>query len=242
MLFFIMPKGNLSGFTYDKQSIIILAAAALIMVLFSFRFASINKTGSKPTKKPVASCQINNFSGLFDSSEKTALFEGKGIDIPYLALEYNNPQNVLGLAQEERFIEVDLAEQMLYAWEGNRLFMETKISSGLPATPTPTGEFRIWIKLRAAKMSGGTGRNYYYLPNVPYIMFFYNDQTPKHIGYGLHGTYWHDDFGNPRSHGCVNLPTSIAKEIFEWAGPTLPAGKSVVYASEENPGSRIIIR
>jgi lipoprotein-anchoring transpeptidase ErfK/SrfK len=50
----------------------------------------------------------------------------------------------------------------------------------------------------------------YYLPNVPYVMYF-------HGGYGLHGTTWHANFGHPMSHGCVNLPTSEAEWLFNWA-------------------------
>ena len=65
-------------------------------------------------------------------------------------------------------------------------------------------------------MEGGSGKYYYNLPNVPFVMYFQNDQVPGWRGYGLHGTYWHNVFGTQRSHGCVNLPTSIAKQIFYW--------------------------
>jgi lipoprotein-anchoring transpeptidase ErfK/SrfK len=80
------------------------------------------------------------------------------------------------------------------------------VSTGLPGTPTPVGQFRIWIKLTKDDMSGPG----YYLPNVPYVMYFYR-------GYGLHGTYWHRNFGAPMSHGCVNLPTPDAGWLFNWA-------------------------
>ena len=70
------------------------------------------------------------------------------------------------------------------------------ISSGKKGTPTVTGTFRIYVKYSSAPMSGPG----YYLPGVPYVMYFYKD-------YGLHGTYWHNNFGTPMSHGCVNLKT-----------------------------------
>jgi lipoprotein-anchoring transpeptidase ErfK/SrfK len=80
------------------------------------------------------------------------------------------------------------------------------VSTGLPSTPTPTGQFRIWIKLRYDDMSGPD----YYLEDVPYVMYFYQ-------GYGFHGTFWHTNFGHQMSHGCVNLPTEEAGWLFEFA-------------------------
>ena len=85
-------------------------------------------------------------------------------------------------------------------------------------------------------MEGGNKEwgTYYYLPNVPNNMFFYK-------GYALHGAYWHNNFGNPMSHGCVNEPLANATEIFNWAGPIVPEGKNVVKASPENPGTRVYV-
>jgi lipoprotein-anchoring transpeptidase ErfK/SrfK len=219
--------------------LLILASSALIFILIS-NFKTGTNDISNPTRLSAAGSSYEaDLTGEI-SSETTAVWENSELEIPAVVLEANEP-TVLGLAHEERWIEVDLSEQKLKAWEGSSLFLETPISSGLPATPTPQGEFRIWIKLRATKMSGGSGRNYYYLPNVPYVMYFYNGSIPKYKGYGLHGTYWHNDFGNPRSHGCVNLPTPIAEQLYYWLSPQLPSGKSVVYASAENPGARILI-
>lgn len=186
-------------------------------------------------------CNPGDFSGTFEESERLAVFEGQDIEVPSFAGALGkNP--VLGVAAPaERWIEVDLSEQKMRAWNGSALYLETPISTGLPWWPTPTGEFRIWIKLRFAKMEGGSGRYYYYLPNVPYIMYFGGGEIPAWRGYGLHGTYWHNDFGTQRSHGCVNLPTPIAEKLFYWVGPVLSEGKWAVYSSEENPGTRIVI-
>jgi lipoprotein-anchoring transpeptidase ErfK/SrfK len=142
---------------------------------------------------------------------------------------------------QEKWIEVDLSDQHLKAWDGNSLFLETLVSTGLPWWPTPTGEFRIWVKLRATKMEGGEGAYYYNLPNVPYVMFFENSEVPGWRGYGLHGTYWHNDFGRVHSHGCVNLPTPVAEKLYYWTTPVMPEGRFTTFSSPENPGTRIII-
>jgi LysM repeat protein len=105
-----------------------------------------------------------------------------------------------------RWIDVDLSAQRVTAYEGNTPVRSTLASTGLPATPTPTGQYRIYVKYVATLMTGPG----YYLPNVPYTMYFYR-------GYGLHGTYWHSNFGHPMSHGCVNLPTSEAQWLFNWS-------------------------
>jgi len=185
-------------------------------------------------EKPGCRCQG---TGEFQLGETQAYFEGKKISAPLVARWELSPseRKILGEATGfEKWIEVDLSEQKLRAWEGDRLFLESLISSGKWA-PTPVGEFRIWIKIKYAKMSGGSKENntYYYLPNVPYIMYFYN-------GYGLHGTYWHNNFGRPMSHGCINLPTPIAEKIFYWSNPQI-GNSFVVRADKNNPGTRVVI-
>jgi lipoprotein-anchoring transpeptidase ErfK/SrfK len=105
-----------------------------------------------------------------------------------------------------RWIDVDLTNQSLYAYEGDVIVNSFIVSTGTWATPTVTGQFNVYIKYRSAPMSGPG----YYLPDVPYIMYFYGD-------YGLHGTYWHNNFGTPMSHGCVNLRTDDAGWLYNWA-------------------------
>jgi len=123
----------------------------------------------------------------------------------------------------------------LIAWEGGSKFLETLVSAGKWGR-TPTGEFNIWSKFKYTKMSGGNKalHTYYYLPNVPYTMYFYKD-------FGLHGTYWHNNFGTPMSHGCVNLPTVMAEKLFYWSTPALEEGKNSITASNNNPGTRVVI-
>ena len=222
--------------------LIILAASTVIIISFVVlglgfkgKFAKVEGVGEL-----YSSLKSGNLSGIVRGEERTSYFEGSEINIPELVFDINS-SHVLGVANEERWIEVDLSEQKLKAWDGGKLFLETLVSTGLPWWPTPTGEFRIWIKLRATKMEGGSGKHYYYLPNVPYVMYFQNSEIPGWRGYGLHGTYWHNDFGTQRSHGCVNLPTEVAKELYYWTSPVLPEGKSTVYADDGNSGTRIVI-
>lgn len=106
----------------------------------------------------------------------------------------------------ERWIDVDLTQQRVDAYEGETVVNSFTVSTGLPQTPTVTGTFSIWIKVRIQDMFGPG----YYLPDVPYVMYFYED-------YGLHGTYWHNNFGTPMSRGCVNLTIDDAAWLFNWA-------------------------
>jgi lipoprotein-anchoring transpeptidase ErfK/SrfK len=105
-----------------------------------------------------------------------------------------------------RWIDVDLTQQMVYAYEGETVVNSFLVSTGTWRTPTVTGEYKIYVKYSKANMRGPG----YFLPDVPYVMYFYQS-------YGLHGTYWHHNFGTPMSHGCVNLETSNAQWLFNWA-------------------------
>lgn len=191
---------------------------------------------------PNTAALVYDFNGEIDLDETVGMYHGVTYKIPDEAYKASLNNKVLGVANpNEKWIEVDLSEQKIKAWDGNNLFLESLVSTGLPWWPTPTGEFRVWIKVRATKMEGGSGRYYYYLPNVPYVMFFENEEVPRWRGFSLHGTYWHSDFGKVHSHGCVNLPTPIAEQLYYWTTPVLPEGKTTVYASPDNIGTRIII-
>lgn len=104
-----------------------------------------------------------------------------------------------------REIVVDISSQMTYAYEDGNLVFSALVSTGLPATPTVQGEYAIWHKTPGQTMSGPG----YYLPNVQWVMYFYQ-------GYGFHGTYWHNNFGNPMSHGCVNMTNEDAQWLFNF--------------------------
>ncbi len=202
---------------------------------------------------PTTSCcdesKVAKSTGDFDEGATIAIYNGQVIDYPKTSLAYGNSayvnpdepdqeSAVLGTtneAGEEKWIEVSIKEQKVRAWEGNKAIMEFPISSGKWA-PTPTGDFRVWYKTRYQTMQGGSKElgTYYYLPNVPNNMFFYK-------GYALHGAYWHNNFGQPMSHGCVNEPLANAAQIFAWAGPVVPDGQNAVRATPENPGTRVLV-
>ena len=144
------------------------------------------------------------------------------------------PQRPLKVPVGEKWININLYEQVLEAFEGDSLVYATLISSGLPEFETPTGLFRIWGKVRMAKMSGGKkGVDYYFLEDVPYHMYF-------SAGIAIHGAYWHDNFGMKQSHGCVNLAPRDAYWLFNWTLPRAPE-KKFIKASRSNPGTYVYV-
>lgn len=106
----------------------------------------------------------------------------------------------------ERWIDVDLTNQVTYAYEGDVVVNSFLVSTGTWLHPTVTGQYYIYVKYLYADMAGPG----YYLPDVPYVMYFYD-------GYGLHGTYWHNNFGTPMSHGCINLSIPDSEWLYYWA-------------------------
>lgn len=123
---------------------------------------------------------------------------------PAVSWEYSTDPSEL--AGEGRWIDVDIGAQMVTAYEGDTAVRSFIVSTGTARYPTVIGQFKIYVKYAAAPMSGPG----YYLPGVPWIMYFYK-------GYGLHGTYWHSNFGTPMSHGCVNLATPDAEWLYNFA-------------------------
>jgi lipoprotein-anchoring transpeptidase ErfK/SrfK len=109
------------------------------------------------------------------------------------------------VGKSEHWVDVNLSLQTAYAYRGTELVRSFIVSTGTWQYPTVTGQFHIYVKYRYANMSGPG----YYLPDVPYVMYFYE-------GYGLHGTYWHNNFGTPMSHGCVNFTIEDAGWIFDF--------------------------
>lgn len=138
---------------------------------------------------------------------------------------------------DARWVAVDLAQQVLSAYEGDRMVYATLVSTGRPPFYTPKGLYRIWIKQQTGGMEGGTVEkgDYYYLQDVPWVMYFARDVA-------LHAAYWHDRFGYPSSHGCVNLSPLDARWLFDWATPQLPfPNSSHIYASQNNPGTWVYV-
>jgi LysM repeat protein len=122
-------------------------------------------------------------------------------------------------ASTGKWIDVNLSTQTLRAYEGNQVVYTARVSTGIARYPTPAGTYWIQRKYRYDDMTGGSYArgDYYYLPDVPYCMYYY-------AGYAIHGTYWHNNFGTPMSHGCTNVSISDAGWLFNWA----PVGTKVV--------------
>jgi len=183
---------------------------------------------------------VNNLSAVVEN-DASGFFLGQQITTPQIDLSSDQrPSTILGVedSASPKHIYVDLSEQKLYAFEGNEPIFETLVSTGKWGR-TPPGEYRIWVKIRSTRMAGGSGNDAYNLPNVPYVMFFYNDQVSKDRGYSLHGAYWHNNFGHEMSHGCVNMRTIDAEVIYNWASPTTKT--ATTHESKDDPGTPVSI-
>jgi hypothetical protein len=133
-----------------------------------------------------------------------------------------------GVSPADKWIDVNTFEQTLAAYEGDRMVYATLISSGLPQWETDTGLFRVFSKVKLAKMSGREGlADYYFLEDVPWATYFNKDMA-------LHAAYWHDKFGFKHSHGCVNLPPADARWIFDWTTPAPGDGNWTVVPDRAN--------
>lgn len=226
------------GIERTRKLIVFWTAAVLFLV---FVLAGLQIYGQLALRSQAAInsnlAMIADFTGQFDASENQAFFNNRPIAAPVQEIAYQpQPRVLAAVSDEEKWIEVNLSEQRLLAHEGDQVIYEFPISSGKLWTPTITGEFRIWSKFKYTKMSGGSQAlgNYYYLPNVPFTMFFHGD-------YSIHGTYWHDNFGQPMSHGCVNMRTPDAEKIFYWSRPELASREWSTRATSINPGTRVIV-
>ncbi|HJR79358.1 MAG TPA: L,D-transpeptidase [Anaerolineales bacterium] len=138
---------------------------------------------------------------------------------------------------EEKRIIVDLSTQLVTAFEGEKLVFSERCASGVRGTDTPKGEFRTYHKGPSVHMTNEgdavESESVYSLPGVPWCAFFTG------AGNAFHGTYWHNDYGRPRSHGCVNLPSESAKFLYRWTKPNVPPDEDYLHLPGE--GTRVEI-
>ncbi|HXF60211.1 MAG TPA: LysM peptidoglycan-binding domain-containing protein [Caldilineaceae bacterium] len=135
------------------------------------------------------------------------VYTGQRLRVPPNSTSADNIFGVAGApADGRRWIEVDLSDQTLIAWQGDLAVLRTTVSTGKAATPTVVGKFAIQTKYDSQHMTGDD----YDLPGVPWVMYFFED-------YAIHGAYWHANFGTPTSHGCINMRISEAKALYQWA-------------------------
>ncbi len=157
-------------------------------------------------------------------------------------LKLAKPAPPSDLAPDEKWIDVDLTRQALVAFQGKRPVFATLISSGRRNTvdkekdfPTPPGTYWIREKHVTTTMDGDVASDGpYSIEDVPWVMYFQGS-------YALHGAFWHDQFGNMRSHGCVNMSPEDARTLFGWSDPPLPEGWHGVFAKDEKAGTRVVI-
>lgn len=118
----------------------------------------------------------------------------------------------------DKWIDIDLRQQLLVAYEGDQPVLATLVSSGIEGYEPPLGVFRIHKKYTTVTMSGpDPDKGTYEVEQVPWTMYYWGS-------FALHGAYWHDTFGNVRSHGCTNIPPADARWLFHWADPAVPTG------------------
>ncbi|MBN2718959.1 MAG: L,D-transpeptidase [Deltaproteobacteria bacterium] len=161
-----------------------------------------------------------------------------------------------GVLDDERWVDVDVNQQIATAYVGDVPVYATLVSTGrYGGSKTVTGAFRIWVKVAAIAMdntdeeeeldtdTGATStdtapareRKLYSLQDVPWTQFF-------HESYAIHAVYWHDRFGNRKSHGCVNMAPADARWFYEWTAPHVPEGWWSVYSTESDRGTMIRVR
>jgi hypothetical protein len=149
--------------------------------------------------------------------------------------EPTEPPALVG--DRERWFDVDLDKELLVAYEGTLPIYATMVSTGKKETPTPTGIWRMWKKMSEQDMKGLTGEDPYSVATVPWTQFF-----DPGLGLALHAAYWHDKYGIPRSHGCVNLSPADARWLYFWSEPIVPAGWTMAAGWSEAPGSVVRVR
>ncbi len=141
------------------------------------------------------------------------------------------------IPEYRKHIYVDIATQSITAFEDDKAVLTARCSSGGKGTRTPIGDFKTFHKGPTIHMTNdgeaGAGQGYD-LPGVPWVSFFTG------TGDSFHGTYWHNDYGKPRSHGCVNLSPADAKFIYRWTRPEVPVGTPYLYKPGEGTNVQIV--
>ena len=159
--------------------------------------------------------------------------------VPYYNMRLIPPQELSlispSIPEQDKLIHLDLSTQLVTAFEQDRMVLSARCSSGGKGTRTPTGEFLTYHKGPSIHMTnqGDAVNNIFDLPGVPWCTFFTGS------GNAFHGTYWHNDYGRPRSHGCINLRLEDAKWLYRWSRPNVPPDTS--YLHQPGQGTRVQI-
>jgi uncharacterized protein YgiM (DUF1202 family) len=154
---------------------------------------------------------LTNTYRLTDSAGST---EGVTVETSFGTIQRSCPAAASG----EKWVQINLSTQYMTVWQGNTRITGTYVSTGRPGFDTPTGTFYTWLRYVSQDMSGCIKGECYYVPAVPYVHYF------TYYGHALHGAYWHNNFGQVMSHGCVNLPVPFSEWLYYW----FPMGGRVV--------------
>jgi hypothetical protein len=136
--------------------------------------------------------------------------------------------------RSDKWIEINIDAQTLTCFEGDTAVFSTGVASGVYAMATPRGEHRMLYKRYTSRMIGGNGDNRYDLPGVAFPVYF------TWTAVAIHGTYWHNDFCQRHSHGCVNVTNQAAQWVFRWTDPVVPYSEARMNATPEN-GTPIVV-
>lgn len=190
---------------------------------------------------------------IFDELDSNVTYYAPAIHMRILPGDMLSPISP-DVPYEQKLIEVNLSTQMLYAYEYGSLIFQTNISSGVPGDPTggtgiptttPAGSFTIMDKVPAKHMGYSyfgeqtTGNiladvDNYVLPGVPWTLFFTRQ------GHAFHGTYWHENFGSPMSHGCINMRTNESNWLYRWSTP-VPSAPTTERVATRGLGTKVEI-
>ncbi len=167
------------------------------------------ETGADPEIVPVGKMMVERLR-----LDTTPIVQG---ELPVYSEELFTPPpatTVSGVPADpngERWVLINITLQYLWAYQGDQVLWQGYISTGTAKFATPPGSYHVLSKLESQTMEGVLGGEYYNVPDVPDVMYFTD------LGHALHGTYWHNNFGTPMSHGCVNLPMDVADWMYQWA-------------------------
>jgi lipoprotein-anchoring transpeptidase ErfK/SrfK len=157
--------------------------------------------------------------------------------VPAANLRRFDPSELTPLSPDvaEKRIAVDLKAQTMTAFEGDTPVLTTRVASGYGSFRTPAGTHKVLFKNPTARMSGGSGSDAYDLPGVAFPTFI------TWSGVAIHGTYWHNDYGRPRSHGCLNVPSPIARWFWRWTAPVAPYEAAMYYTPRGAPATTVVV-
>jgi lipoprotein-anchoring transpeptidase ErfK/SrfK len=158
---------------------------------------------------------------------------------PYVlatSLRYLPPEALSPIAADrtDKKIVVDVVNQEMTCFEGETPIFSARTATGYAPNYTPRGEYEVLRKSHTSYMIGGVGSDHYDLPGVSFPTYF----TRSAIA--VHGTYWHNDYGRPRSHGCVNVLNDVAQFVFRWSSPAVPYDEQQIMVNR-GEGTKVVV-